>query len=172
MSAAVLVLALVTLQRLGELVLSARHERRLAARGAYEVGGAHYPAMVAVHGLWLVVLWLAALGLPPGPVTLSWPLVGAYAAVQALRVWTLASLGERWTTRIIVVPGAPLVARGPYRYLRHPNYVVVVLEIALLPLAFGLPGTAALFSLLNAGILVVRIRAEDAALAGARSEGR
>jgi methyltransferase len=166
-TAAAILLALVTLQRLGELVLSARHERRLRDRGAYEVGAAHYPVMVAVHTGWLAVLWLAVVGWPPGPVVLDWLFVGLYAVVQGLRVWTLASLGERWTTRIIVVPGETLVARGPYRFLRHPNYVVVVAEIAILPLALGLPGTAIVFSLLNAAVLWVRIRAEDAALRGA-----
>jgi methyltransferase len=156
------VLGLVTLQRLVELCWSARNERRLRARGAYEVGAAHYPFMVALHALWLGSLWVLA-----WPRAANWWLVAAYAAIQVGRLWAMAALGERWTTRIIVLPGAALVRRGPYRFLRHPNYVVVTIEIALLPLAFGLVADAALFSLANAALLLWRIRAEERALANA-----
>lgn len=159
MNAAVLILALVTAQRLAELIVSRRHERALLARGAYEVGAGHYPLIVAVHAGWLAALWWLAPGRP-----VLWPLVGLFVLLQAARLWVLATLGERWTTRIIVLPGAPLVARGPFRFVRHPNYLVVTAEIALLPLAFGLWQVALIFSLLNAAVLTVRIRAEEKAL--------
>jgi len=157
---AFLILALVTLQRLGELLLAERNTRRLLAKGAYEVGRGHYPFMVAIHAGWLVALWL----LGPGPPVHILPLV-LYIALQAARVWVIATLGERWTTRIIVLPGAPLVRRGPYRWLDHPNYLIVVAEIAVLPLVFGLPAVAAFFSVLNGIALWVRIREENKALA-------
>jgi methyltransferase len=162
---AVLVLAFVTLQRLGELVLARRNTARLLVAGAHEETPGHYPYMVGLHAFWLVGLWWLAPGRPVGLVLLV-----TYGLLQALRIWVIATLGARWTTRIIVLEGAPLVRRGPYRHLAHPNYVVVVGEIALLPLMFGLVWYAALFSLLNLLILVVRIRAENAALGiGARS---
>ena len=154
------VLGFVTLQRLAELWWSARNEKRLRTRGAHEVGAGHYPFMVALHALWLAGLWIWAWPRPA-----NWWLVAAYAALQIARVWVIAALGERWTTRIIVLPDAPRVAAGPYRFLKHPNYLVVALEIALLPLAFGLLIYAAIFSLANAALLIWRIRAEDRALA-------
>lgn len=154
----------VILARLIELTLANRNTRRLLARGGTEVGAGHYPLMVAVH-----VCWIAALALlVPSDVEPNAFLLAAFAVVQVLRIWVIASLGERWTTRIIVLPGAPLVRRGPYRWLRHPNYVVVVLEIALLPLAFGAWDIAVVFSILNAGLLCWRIRIEEQAL-GLRS---
>ena len=154
-------LVLVTLQRLFELVLADRNTRRLKARGAYEVGAGHYPLIVALHGAWLAGLWWLAWDRAA-----SLPLVVAFLAVEALRVWVLLSLGERWTTRIIILPGAPLVRRGPYRFFPHPNYAVVTAEIALLPLVFGLWAYAGAFTALNAAVLFVRIRAENAALSG------
>ncbi len=157
---AYLVLTLVTLQRLGELLLAERNTRRLLAKGAHEVGRGHYPFIVAIHAGWLVALWL----LGPGPPINVWPLV-LYVALQAARVWVIATLGDRWTTRIIVLPGAPLVRRGPYRWLDHPNYLIVAAEIAVLPLVFGLPVVAAFFSVLNAIAIWVRIREENRALA-------
>ena len=163
MIGAFVVLALVTLQRLGELLLAERNTRRLLAKGAHEVGRGHYPFMVAVHAGWLVTLWL----LGPGPPIHLLPLV-FYVALQVARVWVIATLGERWTTRIIILPGAPLVRHGPYRWLDHPNYVIVIAEIAVLPLVFGLPAVAAFFSVLNAIVLWVRVREENAALAGHR----
>jgi methyltransferase len=159
MNAAVLILSLVTAQRLAELIVSRRHTRALLARGAYEVGAGHYPLIVAVHAAWLAALWWLAPGRP-----VLWPLIGLFVLLQGARLWVLATLGERWTTRIIVLPGAPLVARGPFRLVRHPNYLVVIAEIALLPLAFGLWQVALIFSLLNAAVLTVRIRAEEKAL--------
>ena len=159
MTLSVVVLGLVTLQRLGELALARRNTRRLLARGAIEVASGHYGLIVAVHSAWLAGLWLLAPGGIPHPIWLA-----VFVALQAGRLWVLATLGERWTTRIIVLPGAPLVRRGPYRFVSHPNYLVVVGEIAALPLAFGLPAVALLFSVLNAAALAVRVRAEGVAL--------
>ena len=156
---AVFILAFVTLQRLGELVLARHNTNRLLAAGAVERAPGHYPYMVALHAAWLAGLWPLAPGRPVDPLLLA-----AYAGLQVLRVWVLATLGPRWTTRILVLPGAPLVRAGPYRFLRHPNYVVVAGEMALLPLMFGLDWYALLFSALNALVLTVRIRAENAAL--------
>ena len=157
---AYLVLALVTLQRLGELWLAERNTNRLLAKGAHEVGRGHYPFMVAVHAGWLAALWL----LGPGPPVHVIPLI-VYAALQVVRVWVIATLGERWTTRIIILPGEPLVRHGPYRWLDHPNYLIVIAEIAVLPLVFGLPVVAGFFSVLNAIVLWVRLREENEALA-------
>lgn len=153
------ILALVSLQRGGELVLARRNTARLLARGAVEVGAEHYPIVVGLHAAWLAGLWWFAWD---RPADLLW--FGLYLLLQALRVWTIASLGERWTTRIISLPGAPLVRRGPYRFLPHPNYAVVAAEIAVLPLVFHMWIYAAVFSALNASVLWIRIRAEDAAL--------
>jgi methyltransferase len=160
MTVAALILAFVTLQRLAELVVARRNTAALLARGAYEVAPGHYPLIVAVHAGWLAALWWLAPGKP-----VLWPLIGMFALLQATRLWVLATLGPRWTTRIIILPGAPLVTGGPFRYLSHPNYAVVVAEIAVLPLAFGLWQIALLFSLLNAAVLTIRIRAENRALA-------
>lgn len=162
MNWAVLILALVTAQRLGELALARHNTNLLLTRGAYEVGAAHYPLIVVVHALWLAALWWLA---PGGPVI--WPLVGLFLLLQMARLWVLATLGPRWTTRIIVLPGAPLVASGPFRWVRHPNYAVVAAEIAVLPLAFGLWKVALVFTLANAIVLAIRIRAEESALMGA-----
>jgi len=159
-SAVYLILALVTLQRLGELMLAERNTRRLLAQGAHEVGRAHYPFIVAVHAGWLAALWWLA---PANPIQ-AVPLL-LFLALQAARVWVVASLGQRWTTRIIILPGARLVRAGPYRWVKHPNYWVVAGEIALLPLAFGLAGVAIVFTLLNAAVLLVRVREENRALA-------
>lgn len=160
--AAIVILALVTLQRLGELVLARRNTQRLLAQGAYEIGARHYPLIVAVHASWLAMLWWLAPGQP-----IRWTLVALFLVAQAGRWWVLSTLGPRWTTRIIVLPGAALVARGPFRFARHPNYLIVAAEIALLPLAFGLWEVALAFSLLNALVLTIRIRAEEKALASA-----
>ena len=159
MSLAAVVLALVTAQRSGELALARRNTRRLLARGAYEVGARHYPLIVAVHAAWLLGLWWLAWDAAVQPVWL-----GVYVLLQAFRAWILLSLGERWTTRIIVLPGEPLIRRGPYRVLPHPNYLLVAAEIAVLPLVFGLWPYALVFSVLNAVVLTIRIRAESAAL--------
>ena len=152
-------LSAVTLQRLAELVYARRNTVRLLAQGAYEIAPGHYPLMVLLHGAWLAGLWLLA---PTRPINLLW--FAIFVIAQVMRVWVLATLKGRWTTRIIVLPGVPLVEGGLYRLLRHPNYAVVAMEIAALPLAFGLPLYALIFSLLNAIILFVRIKAENAAL--------
>ncbi len=153
-----------TLQRLAELVVAHRNTRALLARGARELAPGHYPLIVAVHASWLAVLWWLA----PGR-SFSWLLLELFILLQIGRLWVLATLGQRWTTRIIVLPGAPLVRRGPYRYFRHPNYMIVAAEIAVLPLVFGLWEVALIFSLLNAAVLYIRIRAETAALRGSAS---
>jgi methyltransferase len=162
MLTSVALLGFVTLQRLAELIHSRRNTARLLARGAREVAPGHYPFMVALHATWLMGLWLLA---PARPVAALW--FAVFAVAQIARLWVLATLKTRWTTRIIVLPGAPLVATGPYRYLDHPNYAIVAVEIAALPLAFGLPVYAAGFSVLNAMVLIIRLKAENRALATA-----
>jgi len=152
-------LAFVTLQRLIELPIARANSRRLIAQGGYEVGASHYPWIVALHTSWLLTLWWLAPGRP-----IHLPFLLLFLVIEAGRVWVLRTLGSRWTTRIIVVPGERLVASGPYRFVRHPNYLVVVGEIAVLPLVFGLWDVAIIFSLLNAAILIVRIRTENRAL--------
>ena len=159
------VLLLVALQRLAELVYARRNTRRLLAEGASEVGAAHYPLLVALHALWLLALAVTV----PVDATANWALLGAFLGLQALRVWILMSLGRYWTTRIITLPQAPLVRRGPYRFLRHPNYLVVAGEILILPLAFGAWEIALGFSLANALLLAHRIRLENAVLAPRRA---
>jgi methyltransferase len=158
-SLAAIILALVTLQRLGELALAHYNTKNLLARGASEVGAAHYPLIVAVHAAWLVTLWVFGRNQD-----VNLPLLAVFVALQGLRVWIIATLGSRWSTRIIVLPDAPLVAAGPYRYLAHPNYAVVAAEIAVLPLALHLPVTALVFTALNAAVLVIRIRVESRVL--------
>jgi len=159
MSFAAVILALVTLQRIGELVLARHNTIRLFARGAIEIGADHYPLVVAVHAAWLIALWVWG---RDQEVNLA--LLALFVAMQGLRLWILATLGPRWTTRIIVLPDEPLVVSGPYRYFSHPNYAVVVAEIALLPLALHLPLLAVIFTALNAAVLVIRIRTEARAL--------
>ena len=166
MTPATLLLALVTLERLAELWLARRNTAALVAAGAVEFAPGHYPLIVLLHTLWLAGLWLLGWNNPAGT---FWLLI--FLLLQILRVWVLATLGPRWTTRIIVQPGAALVARGPYRWLSHPNYVVVVGEIAVLPLCLGLPWYALIFSVANAAVLTIRIRAENAALIGMRDLG-
>jgi methyltransferase len=161
-----LLVGFVTLQRLVELVLARRNTQRLLAEGGVEYGRAHYPVLVALHAAWLGGLWWLGRTQPVDPLFL-----GAFVLVQAGRIWVIATLGRRWTTRIIVLPRAPLVASGPYRWLKHPNYWVVALEIAVVPLALGLPVFAAVFTVLNALMLYHRIRAENAALAQGMTAG-
>jgi methyltransferase len=156
---AVLLLALVTAARVAELCLAQRNTKGLLAKGAYEVGPGHYASIVTMHALWLASLWV--LGWTQN-IDINW--LALFFALQALRVWTLVTLGRRWTTRIIVLPNAPLVTNGPYRFLKHPNYVVVIGEIATLPLCLGLPWIAVAFSVANAVVLTIRIHAENAAL--------
>jgi methyltransferase len=159
MAAAIAILAFVTLQRLAELWLSNRNTRALMAQGGVEHSAGHYPLIVAVHTAWLLALWWLA---PDQPVSLAW--LALFCLLQLGRIWVLATLGPRWTTRIIILPGAPLVRSGPFRFVRHPNYLIVAGEIAVLPIVFGLWPLALLFSLLNAAVLAVRIKAEDTAL--------
>jgi methyltransferase len=156
---------LVALQRLIEVAWARRNERRLLAAGGIEVGAAHYPLFFVLHGSWLAALWL----LVPAEAPVIWPLLVFFAMLQAARLWVIGSLGRYWTTRVITVPGAPLVRRGPYRWIKHPNYLVVAAEIAVLPLAFGAWEIALMFSVLNALLLYHRIRVEEAALAPRRA---
>lgn len=158
---AVAILAFVTAERLLELALSRLNTNRLLDQGAREHGAGHYPLIVAVHAGWLITLWLLA---PGRGVDLFW--LALFVLLQLARSWVIATLGPRWTTRIIVLPGAPLVRRGPYRFLNHPNYWVVAGEIAVLPLVFGLPWVALTFTVLNAIALFIRIREENRALRG------
>lgn len=155
-----MVLGLVALQRVAELLYAARNTRRLLTAGGIESGAIQYPFIVLMHAAWLASM---ALFIPPATVP-NWWLIGLYALLQPLRVWTIATLGPYWTTRIITVPGAPLVRGGPYRLLRHPNYAVVCAEIAILPLAFGAVEIAIVFSILNASLLSWRIRTEERVL--------
>jgi methyltransferase len=157
------ILGLVTLQRAGELVVSHYNTRRLLARGGVEAAPRHYPLVVAVHAAWLISLWVFGRNQPVNIVALLF-----YLVLQGLRFWVMWTLGPRWTTRIIVLPEQPLVSAGPYRFLSHPNYAVVAGEIATLPLMLGLPLLAALFTMLNAVVLAIRIRAENRALAAFR----
>jgi methyltransferase len=155
---------MVAVQRLLELRYSQRNERRLRSLGAVERGAGHYPAMVALHALWLVSTLVE--GLLRGPEIPVWypvPLA-AFLLVQPLRYWAILSLGENWNVRILVVPERKLVWSGPYRYFPHPNYVVVTVEVLTFPLIFGAWVTALVFSILNAAFLYVRIRAEERAL--------
>jgi methyltransferase len=164
---AYLIIALVVLQRAGELVLANRNTQKLKARGGIEAGEGHNRFMVLLHMAWLMaVLWLI-----PAPVVIHWGWLALYLVLQALRVWVIASLGPYWTTRIITVPGEALVRRGPYRFVRHPNYMIVAGEILVLPLVFGEILVAVVFSIANAAMLVWRIRAEEAALAGRPEPG-
>jgi methyltransferase len=167
MTLAAILLALVTAERLGELWLARRNTKALLSEGAVEMAPQHYVLIVLLHALWLAGLWLLGWN---KPVHIFWLVV--FLVLQVLRVWVLATLGRRWTTRIIVKPDLPLVHAGPYRWLSHPNYVVVVGEIAILPLCLGLPWYALAFSLANAAVLAVRIRAENAALLGLRNLGQ
>ena len=167
MTFAAIILLLVTAERLGELWLAKRNTAALLKQGAVEMAPQHYTLIVLLHGFWLAGLW--ALGWDQ-PVNLAW--LAVFLILQVLRVWVLATLGRRWTTRIIVLPGEQLVATGPYRWLTHPNYVVVIGEIAVLPLCLGLPWYALAFSLTNAAVLTVRIQAENAALHPSRNLGQ
>lgn len=153
---------MVGVQRLLELRLSRRNERRLRARGAVERGHGHYPFMVVLHALWL--LSTAAEGSMRRRPKLGRTALTVFLLAQPLRYWVIASLGEHWNTRILVVPGEKLIQKGPYRHVKHPNYLVVATEVLTLPLIFGARVTAFVFSVLNAALLVVRIREEKRAL--------
>jgi methyltransferase len=159
---ALLLLLFVTIQRGAELIYANYNTSRLRKAGATEVGAGHYPLIVLLHGGWLAALWLWAL---MGEVALQLWAVCAYLVLQGFRVWILASLGRFWTTRVIIPAEAPaLVRHGPYRFCRHPNYLLVVLEIALLPLALGAWPMAMIFSVANGLLLAWRIHVEETAL--------
>ncbi len=160
MTGSLALLGFLTIQRAIELVIATRHTRALLARGAYEVGASHYPIMVAMHATWLASLWIFGFGRP-----LSLPFLAFFVVLQLGRVWVLATLGERWTTRIIVLPGAAPIVSGPFRFVRHPNYLVVALEIPCVPLALGLVWVALVFGAANLAMLAWRIRSENGAYA-------
>lgn len=171
MSSAVLFTVLVgavALERLAELVVAQRNARWAFARGGRETGAGHYPVMVLLHtGLLvgcLAEVWLADRPFVPA---LGWPMLALALGSQVLRWWCIATLGPRWNTRVIVVPGMPLVTSGPYRLLRHPNYVAVVVEGFALPLVHSAWTTALVFTVANAALLTVRIRTENRALVAA-----
>jgi methyltransferase len=161
---------LVGLERLAELVVAKRNLAWSLARGGRETGFGHYPFMVVLHTGFLAgclaEVWLAD---RPFTAALGWPMLALVVAAQVLRWWCIRTLGPQWNTRIVVVPGLPLVTGGPYRLFPHPNYVAVVVEGVALPLVHGAWLTAAVFTVLNAGLLAVRIRAEDAALRSAHA---
>ena len=155
-----IVLGLVALQRLGELAVAARNTRDLRSAGAIELDAGGYPLFVLLHAAWLLSRAL----LVPASAAPSWPLLAVFAALQLGRVWVIASLGRHWTTRLIVLPDRPLVSRGPYRFVNHPNYLIVIGEIAVLPLAFGAAMVAAVFSAANLALLARRVMIEERAL--------
>ncbi len=159
-----IVVLLVAIQRLLELAYAARNTKALKARGGIEIGAGHYPLIVLVHAGWLAALLL----LVPADAAPSWPLLAFFCVLQGMRLWVVASLGPFWTTRVITLPDAPLQRKGPYRFMRHPNYAVVVAEILVLPLAFGAWQIALLFTLLNALVLAWRIHVEEGAIRGRR----
>ena len=151
----------VLVQRLTELAIARRNTRLLCAEGATEHGAAHYPAIAALHVAWLAAIAVLSIG---QTVAAGW--LGFYLALQVLRVWTIATLGRRWTTRIIVPRDRGRIVGGPFRFLPHPNYAVVALEIAVVPFALGAPLAALVFTALNAAVLAIRIRCEESAWAG------
>ena len=157
-----ILLAFVTVQRLAELWWAKRNEARLLAAGGVVYGHRHLGLMMAVHAAWLIGMWLLAGDRSIEPIYLA-----LFVVLEIGRLWVLVTLGRRWTIHIIVVPGEKLVARGPYRFLHHPNYVVVCGEVAAVPLALGMPLYALVFTVLNVALLAIRIPAENAALAAA-----
>jgi methyltransferase len=159
------ILALVTLQRLVELYIARRNTKRLIDNGGIEVSSGHYPLIVLFHAAWLGGLWYLVWS-----ETVNWPWAIAYLVLQAARGWIIAALGSRWTTRIIVVPGETLSVAGPYKYFRHPNYMIVAAEIFILPLVFGMWWYAIIFGVLNLALLYWRIREEERALKPLRGE--
>jgi methyltransferase len=157
-------LGLVALQRLVELAHAWNNSARLRRLGAVEADAGGYPLYVLLHAGWLTSLAVFV----PATTPPYWPLIGVFALLQLGRIWVIASLGRYWTTRIITLPDAPLVRTGPFRYLRHPNYLLVVAEIAVLPLAFGAVAIAVIFSTLNLLLIARRIRIEERVLAPRR----
>jgi methyltransferase len=164
--------ALVGVERFAELVVSRRNAAWSLSHGGFETGREHYPVMVVLHTALLVGMLLEAwIRRPDVDAWLAYPMVALVLASQALRWWCIATLGRRWNTRVIVVPGLPLVRSGPYRYFGHPNYVAVVVEGVALPLVHAAWMTAVVFTAANAALLTVRLRVENAALARASHEG-
>jgi methyltransferase len=155
---------LVALQRLAELVWARRNTARLRRLGAIEADAVGYPPFVLLHAAWLASLAL----LVPAAISPRWPILGLFALLQLGRVWVILSLGHLWTTRILTLPDARLVRTGPFRWLRHPNYLLVIVEFAVLPLAFGAVAIAAIFSALNLMLIIRRVRIEDRVLAPRR----
>ena len=166
MTAYALLVVAVGVERLAELMVSTRNARWAFAQGGAEFGRGHYPVMAAMHTA-LLVACIAEVAVADRPFLpwLGWPMLALVAASQALRWWCVATLGRQWNTRVIVVPGLPLVSAGPYRWLRHPNYLAVVVEVAALPLVHTAWVTAVVFTAANAAVLAVRIPAEERALA-------
>jgi methyltransferase len=155
---------LLVIQRAFELVIARRNEKWMKSKGAIEVGGKHYPIMVLMHGAFLILLLIEVLVLKK-EISPLWPIVlTCFLFTQIIRVWSLASLGKYWNTKIIILPNTNIVKKGPYKYLRHPNYTIVVLEILLIPLLFQAYWTAAIFSILNIFMLSIRIPLEEKAL--------
>jgi len=165
MTTAYLILAIVGVERVVELAIAHRNTKRLKAEGAVEIGRDHYPFIVLLHGSWLLAMLLLIRAHTP----IYWLPLAVYVLLTVARVWVMASLGRYWTTRVITLPNAPLVKRGPYRYMRHPNYAVVIGELLMLPLVFGLWPVAIVFSVLNLFLLRQRIRIEDSALDSRRA---
>ena len=163
-------IAAIAVERLAELVVNRRHQRRLIARGAHEAGRRHFPVMVALHtGLLLAAPAEVLLLDRPFQPGLGWPMLALVAATTGMRWWVIRLLGDRWTIRVWVLPGAPLVTAGPYRWLRHPNYLGVAVEVFALPLVHTAWWTALALGLGNLWLLAHRIRVEDAALAGSEA---
>jgi methyltransferase len=158
-------LSFVVLQRLAELAWARRNTARLRCLGAIESDAGGYLVFIALHAGWLASLVL----LVPAATPPSWPLLGLFALLQPARIWVMLSLGRFWTTRLLSLPGVPLVQAGPYRLIRHPNYLIVAAEIAILPLAFGAVAAAVAFSALNLVLIARRIALEDRALAARRA---
>ncbi|MGN7477698.1 isoprenylcysteine carboxyl methyltransferase family protein [Solibacillus silvestris] len=157
------IMAFVVAQRLVELFIAKRNEKSMLAKGAYEVGASHYPLMILLHAAFFVSLFIEVLYYK-SIFTPHYALLFVFLLLQLLRVWCLLSLGTFWNTKIIVLPGANVVVKGPYSYIRHPNYLVVCLEIAVLPLMFQAYVTAICFTILNFIILSIRIPIEERAL--------
>jgi len=170
LTAFTVLVALVGLERLAELVVSKRNAAWSFERGGEESGRGHYPVMVALHSGFLVAMLVEAwVRRPQVAPALAWSMLALVLASQALRWWCIATLGHQWNTRVIVVPGAPRVTGGPYRFLSHPNYVAVVVEGFALPLVHSAWITAVVFTVLNAFLLAVRLRVENQALADLRT---
>ena len=164
MTAWYLLVGLIVIQRLIELAIARINTRRLLADGGEEIGAGHYPLIVGLHAAWFVSLLVFV----PGDSFIDPFLLGVFVLLQLGRVWVLTSLGRYWTTRIITLPGAPLVKRGPFRFVRHPNYLIVEAEIIVVPLIVGAWELAIIFGIANAAVLAFRIRVEERALSGRR----